>query len=368
MKNLLSKKLTFTAIFLSLTIMGCSAAEELQVIEDQNTCLSDSMAESTSISVVTEQPVYSNLLLPGQITVNSDRVFRLYPAASGIISDVKVRIGDRVRKGQVLATVQSPDIAEFNRDKRSAIAEKSLAERSMMLAKSLFESGVYSERDFLEARSTYERADAEVERMREQQKVLGLDDGESIYTIRAPEAGFVVQRNINPGLSLRTDDGHMFEIADLSDVWVVAHISESDIRKIRNHNEAIITTLAYPNQSFTGEIVRLSNTIDPDRRTMEAIIVLPNPNYLLKPGMFSTIEINAERAESKPVIDNNALIFDNNEYFVVVYNDTCDMEVRHVQINSRNQNKVFIDAGIEAGESIVSNRQLLIYNRLTAKR
>jgi membrane fusion protein, heavy metal efflux system len=359
---------TIAAIFLSIIVIGCSTVEEPQAIEDHDTCLSDTMVETTSILVVSEQPVYSNLVLPGQITANSDRVFRLYPAASGIISDVKVRIGDRVRKGQILATVQSPDIAEFKRDKRTAIAEKSLAERNLMLATSLFESGVYSERDLLEARSSFERANDELERIREQQNVLGLDDGESVYTIRAPEAGFIVQRNINPGLSLRTDDDHMFEIADLSDVWVVAHISESDIRKIRNNNKATITTLAYPNQSFTGEIVRLSNTIDPDRRTMEAIIELPNPNIMLKPGMFSTIEINAEEAESKPVIDNNALIFDNNEYFVVVYNDICNMEVRQIQINSRNKNKVFITSGVEAGESIVSNRQLLIYNRLTAKR
>lgn len=368
MNILLSKKSALAAVIFSILITGCTTTEDPQSNEDISPCISKSMSEMISIVEVTEQPVYSNLLLPGQITVNSDRVYRLYPAASGMISDVRVRLGDRVQKGQVLATVQSPDIAEFNRDKRSAIAEKQLSERNLSLAQSLFDSGVYSERDLIEARSTFERAEAEVERIREQQKVLGLSDGESVYTIKAPESGFIVQRNINPGLSLRADDDHMFEIADLRDVWVVAHVSESDIRKVQSQNEAIITTLAYPDQSFTGEIVRTSSTIDPDRRTMEAIIELPNPEFLLKPGMFANIEINAERAESKPVIDNNALIFDNNEYFVVVYEDSCNMEVRQVRISTRNQSKVFIESGIEAGESVVTNRQLLIYNKLTASR
>jgi membrane fusion protein, heavy metal efflux system len=364
----LFKKITKTAVLFSLLITGCTAPEDPQNSEDPSPCLSDAMSEMISIVEVTEMPVYSNILLPGQITVNSDRVYRLYPAASGMISDVRVRLGDRVQKGQVLATVQSPDVAEFNRDLRSAIAKKQLSERNLSLAQSLFDSGVYSERDLIEARSTFERAEAEVDRMREQQKVLGLSDGESVYTIRAPESGFIVQRNINPGLSLRADDDHMFEIADLRDVWVVAHVSESDIRKVQQHNKAIVTTLAYPDKQFTGEIVRTSSTIDPDRRTMEAIIELPNPDFMLKPGMFANIQITAERAHSRPVLDSDALIFDNNEYFVVVYEDDCNMEVRQVYISTRNQSKVFIESGIEAGESVVTNRQLLIYNKLTASR
>ena len=368
MNILLSDKSLITAVLLSVILTGCSSADEPQSMGDNSPCISDSMIEMMSIEEVMEQPVYNHLLLPGQITVNRDRVYRLYPTAGGIISDVNVRVGDRVEKGQVLATVQSPDIAEFTRDKRSAEAEKSIAERNLRLAESLFESGVYSERDLLEAQSSFERAEAEVERIREQQLVLGIEDGESVYTIRAPESGFVVERNINPGLSLRSDDGHVFEISDLRDVWVVANVSESDIRKVQNDTDATIKTLAYPDQSFTGEIVRLSSTIDPDRRTMEAIIELPNPNFLLKPGMFANIEINAEVADSNPAIDSNALIFDNNEYFVVVFSDPCNMEVRPVTISSRTQNKAFIEAGIEAGESVVSNRQLLIYNKLTANR
>lgn len=368
MNILFSKKSVITAVLITIIIIGCTSVEEPQSMEDHSPCLSDSMADKITIEEALEQPIYSNLILPGQITVNSDRVYRLFPAAGGIISDVKVRVGDRVEKGQALATVQSPDIAQFNRDIRSAIAEKSISERNLRLAESLLESGVYSERDLLEALSSLERAEAEVAHMREQQKVFGIVDGESVYTIRAPESGFVVERNINPGLSLRSDGEYVFKISDLRDVWVVANVSESDIRKVQKHTNATITTLAYSDQSFTGEIVRLSSTIDPDRRTMEAIIKLPNPDFLLKPGMFANIEINAEVADSNPAIDSNALIFDNNEYFVVVYSDSCNMEVRPVNISSRTQNRVFIEAGVEAGESVVSNRQLLIYNKLTANR
>lgn len=361
-----SSKMQLLSSFLIATLfISCADPEESQSMQDTAPCISESMAEMISIDEVLQQQSKKTIVLPGQVTVNQDRVYRVYPAAGGIISDVHVRLGDQVIKGQILATVQSPDIAEFRRDKRSALAEKSITERNLRLAESLFESGVYSERDLLEARSSFERAESEVERLREQQMVLGIDDDQTTYTIRAPEAGFVVERNINPGLSLRAGDDHVFEISDLTDVWVVANVSESDISYVSINSEVTITTVAYPEHNFTGEIVRLSSALDPNRRTMEAIIELPNPDFMLKPGMFATINVTVEKEDTGLSIDNQSLIFDNNKYYVVVYRDPCDMAIRPVSISSQSGDRVFVESGVEEGESVVSNRQILIYNELT---
>ncbi|MCH8495080.1 MAG: efflux RND transporter periplasmic adaptor subunit, partial [Balneolales bacterium] len=277
MINLRFKPQFASILLLSLFVLACTSSEESHIQDEAGSCLSDAMVERVSIDEVTQLQAHQSLVLPGQVVVNQDRVFRVYPAAGGIISDVHVRLGDRVHKGQRLATVQSPDIAEFQRDKRSAIAEKSLAERSLSLARSLYESGVNSERDLQEAKNNLERAESELERLHEMQRTLGVEEGQSTYIIRAPEAGFVVERNINPGLRLRAGDDHVFEISDLTDVWVVANVSENDIRNVRTQNEVSISMVAYPDHNFTGEIVRLSSALDPNRRTLEAIIELPNP-------------------------------------------------------------------------------------------
>jgi membrane fusion protein, heavy metal efflux system len=349
---------------------GCGELLETDVAEDpiSDPCLSSSMVQKITTEEVGEEPVSRSLLLSGEIAVNNDRVFRVHPTASGIVTNVNVRLGDRVSKGQILATVQSPDIAEFKRDKQSALAEKALAKRNLSLAESLLESGVYSRRDLLEAQSTLDRAESEVKRMREMQKVLGIEGDQDSYALRAPESGFVVERNINPGISMRSDDPHAFKISDLRDVWVVANVSESDIRNVRIGDTVTIRTLAFPDLRLEGEIVRLSSAIDPGRRTMEAIIEMPNPDFQLKPGMFASIDLKVREAEALPSISSSSLIFDNNEYFAVVFNDPCSVEIRKLNIHSRTGQRTYLNSGLQPGESVVSSRHILVYNKLNEDR
>jgi len=332
----------------------------------QDGCLAEAMVSRLVIEEAVSGPMKRSLNLPGNIEVNKDRVYRVMPTAGGIISEVHVRTGDRVNRGQVLATVQSPDIAAFQRDLRAAKSEKNMAEQNLNLARSMFESGVYSRRDLLKAESELEQILSEIGRLQEKQKVLGIEEGQTNYTIRAPQSGFIVERNINPGTALRPDDGHVFKISDLRDVWVIANVSETDINNIRLGDTVNINTLAFQDRVFEGRIVRMSNTIDPNRRTMEAIIELPNPDFSLKPGMFANIDLNASDNEIYNHIPSRALIFDNNRYFVVVYEDPCNVEIRQVEIQRRNGDRTYLSSGVESGEKIISNRHILVYNQLLA--
>ena len=329
-------------------------------------CLSEAMAERILMEEAKVGRLQRSLSLPGKIEVNNDRVFRVFPAAGGIISEVYVQAGDQVKKDQVLATVQSPDIAAFMKDMRHAIAEKAIAEQNLSLAKSMFESGVYSRRDLLEAQSELERINSEIARLKEEQMVLGIEDGQTFYTIRAPESGFIIERNINPGTTLRQNGSYVFKISDLQDVWVIANVSESDIGNIHPGDSVSITTLAYSDRIFTGEIVRLSSTIDPARRTMEAIIELPNPGFILKPGMFANIELNASEDETYIHIPSKALIFDENEYYVVIFNDRCDVEIKPITIKRINKDRVYLESGVNEGDKVVFSRHILVYNQLTS--
>lgn len=353
----------------SIVLMLACTNKEIAVEEkDHQYCLPETMAEKIAIEDVEELQEYRLLNLPGQVMVNKDKVYRVYPAAGGLISHVHVRMGDKVNRGQILATVYSPDVPEFKRDKQSAEADKSIAKQNYELAKSLHEAGVYSERDLKEAKSAFERAEYELNRLFEQQRLLGLADDQTAYTIRAPQAGFIIERNINPGMTLRADDEYVFKISGLDDVWVIANVSESDIKNVRESDQVLISTLAFPDRQFTGEIVRFSSTVNPASRTMEAIIELPNPDFLLKPGMFANIQVQANKVGRYPAVSAKALIFDNNRHYLVVYRDSCDMEVREVIISSQNGEKAFIQSGIKKGEKIVANRQLLVYNELMMRK
>lgn len=355
--------------FFLVWLSGCTEQEaHLSSTERSPVCLSESMAEAVAVTEVKSGLITHRLRLPGEIAVHSDRVYRVYSMAGGVVSHVNVRLGDKVEKGEVLATIRSPEIAELNKDELAARARLDLAESTLRLVESLYESGVYSRRDLIQAQSALETARAGMEQIQQRKEMLGVLEGEAAYQIKAPKAGFVTDRNINPGVNIQAGmEQQLFTIADLDEVWVIGSVYESDIHHIRLHDKAEVTVPAWPGSLFAGEIVRISNAIDPNRRVLEVIIELPNPHLRLKPGMYATVEVDVPDTASLPSVHSEALIFDNNRYYVVTLKDECDLEARPVAISSYGGGRVFIGSGLDEGESVVLNGQLLLYNELIAK-
>ncbi len=359
----ISITLSLTCLMLLLS-SACSKSDDTDTSSPAANCLSDSMMELVSLDEVKLESYSSRLLLSGQVTVDKDRVYRVYAAAGGVVAETPIRTGDYVRKGQVLARIQSPEIAGFRKEEIEARSELNLAERNLRLAKSLRDSGVFSDRDVYEAQTAVHKAEAEIERIKNLAQILGLSEGGTDYTVRSPESGFVIQRNISAGMKLDAgSEEAMFEIADLRQVWVEANLYESDIRLVKPGDNVSITTLAYPENQFSGKIQRISSILDPERRVARAVVSLSNPDFLLKPGMFANVEVLLNGDNVMSVIPADALIFDNNRHFVVVYKDPCDIEVRNVAFSSRNRTKAYIREGLDPGETVVSNKQLLIYNQ-----
>lgn len=219
----------------------------------------------------------------------------------------------------------------------------------------------------LESQSELERINSEIARLKEEQMVPGIENGQTFSTIRAQKSGFIIERGINPGNTLRQNDSYVFKISDLQDLWGIANVSESDIGNIHPGDSVSITTLAFPDRIFTGDIVRLSSTIDPARKKMKAIIELPDPGFMLKPGLFANIELNTSEDETYIHIPSRALIFDENEYYVVIVNARCDVEVKPVSIKRINNDRVYLESVLNEGDRVVFSRHILVYNQFTSR-
>ena len=347
---------------------GCSGSDEHDMLAQTDApgvCLSEERMHLIETERAYPEPVSETLRLSGSVMANPDRVYPVYPAAGGIVSRVHVRVGDRVNKGDALATIESPDIAQFRREMMDARASVTLADRNLDLAQSLYESGVYARQDVLEAERMLQSARAEVDRLERRQRVLGIDDNEQLYTVRAPESGFVLARTINPGLHVDGGNGQMlFKVSDLSKVWVAAHVFETDIHKVGRGSNVQVQVASWPEDQFPGEILRISQVLDPERRLLEAIVELENSDFRLKPGMFSTVSMAIPGEGTAPAVTSDALIFDNNRYYVVVYRDACDLEIRRIQPGLRNADRVFIEEGLTGDEQVITRGQLLVYNEL----
>jgi membrane fusion protein, heavy metal efflux system len=160
------------------------------------------------------------------------------------------------------------------------------------------------------------------------------------------------------------ETGAFFTIADLSEVQVIANVYESDIAKVKLGYPVKISLIAYPDKVFTGKIDKISNVLDPQTRTMTVRINLKNTGNLLKPEMFAQITVEFDQSKKLVSIPAEAVIFDKNKNYVIVYKGAKDIVSREVKIAQTTNGKSFIFSGLQEGEQVMLKNQLMIYNAL----
>lgn len=166
-------------------------------------------------------------------------------------------------------------------------------------------------------------------------------------------------------MQIRPDNSsNLFTISDLNRIWVLANVYESDIANIKIGEKVSIVTLAYPDKKFTGNIDKIYNMLDPDNKTMKVRIQLINKNNLLKPEMFANVIVHQQLDSTMLAVPSKAIVFDKNKYWVVIYNNKCDVRTRQVDIASSTSSYSYIRSGVNPGERMITNLQLLIYGAL----
>ncbi|HEY4148397.1 MAG TPA: efflux RND transporter periplasmic adaptor subunit [Chitinophagaceae bacterium] len=352
----------------AIWMSSCSdgSAKETPKAKEQ-VCITDSLAKIIIIDTATIDHIDDELKLSGEISFNDNKVVKLFPFSSGRVLDVKVSLGDKVSQGQTLATIRSADVAGNYSDLSTAGNDLAIAKRAMDNEESLFKSGIASEREYMEAKENYNKAVAAENKLKSQIAINGgghtTENG--TYTITSPINGYVVERKINQGGFIRSDNtDNMFTIGDIKDVWVWANVYETDISRVKEGYKANITTLAYPDKVFTGVVDKVNEVLDPVTKVMKIRIRLPNVNNMLKPEMFANIVIMNEEGKKAISVPETALIDDNGKSFVVVYHDKCKMEIKQVEVLKITAGKAYISSGIEAGDRVISQNQVLLYKAL----
>jgi membrane fusion protein, heavy metal efflux system len=327
--------------------------------------LSALMKRELEVKPAQLQPVRDELSLTGMITSNEDRTVKVFPLAGGVVEQLSVELGDHVTKGQVLAVVRSGEAAGYESDAVATEATVNAARKNYEATQDLFKAGLASERDLVSAREDLKKAQAEAQRSRKQMSVYNVDkDGR--YTVTAPLDGIIIDKNVTTGMQFRADNvGNLFTIANLSDVWIIANVFESDISKVAPGYTAHVRTLSYPDRVFEGKIDRVFNVLDPDSKVMKVRIRLDNPGYLLKPQMYAQITVtNTEAGAPMLAIPAKALVFDKNRNFVMVYRTDSDISTREVRVEKTVGDVAYIRSGLQPGEEVLTRNQLLIYDQL----
>jgi len=352
-------------------IIGLSAchSKKPEAVESKEVCISDTLAKIISIDTAKTTTIKNELTLSGEVASDDNNVVKVFPFSSGQVIEVKVSLGDKVSKGQTLAVMRSADVAGNYTDLSSTNSDLAIAKRQMDQAEYLYKNGISSERDYTEAKENYNKANAANRKVK---SALSINGGgntreNGMLTIKAPEGGYIVEKNITSGSFIRNDNsGSMFTISNMKDVWIWANVFESDIAKVKVGYNAAVTTIAYPGKVFMGKVNEVSSVLDPDNKVMKIKIALPNPDMLLKPEMFTNVVITNNENQQSIAVPAKAIVFDSSKNYVVVYNSKCDLKVREVSVIKTVDQTAYVSSGLQAGDKVISKNQLMLYDALTA--
>jgi cobalt-zinc-cadmium efflux system membrane fusion protein len=325
------------------------------------------------METVEDRPVGGIVRAAGRVTFDDLRVGHVFSPVTGRITKILVQPGDRVKKGQPLCVLQSPDLGSAVSDMAKAQASLMAAEKDWRRQKELYEVHAAAQRDYENAQSTYMNAKAEMERAQRKARLLskaGLDTVTQEYMLPSPIEGEVIARLANPGLEVQGQYTggatiELFTIGELDRVWVVADVFEMDLPHIKKGAEVTVSVLAYPEDRFKGTVEWISGALDPVSRTAKIRCSVANPDSKLRPEMFGTSVI-AVNAAVKLAIRRSALLLMGEQPVVFAQVGTAPggqlrFERRPVAIDEMDGGDyVPLKTGAARGERIVINGGVLL--------
>lgn len=323
------------------------------------------------------QPAESTVYHPivrttGTVAFDADQSTQVISPISGPVLRILVQPGDQVRRGQPLALVSSPDFASAVADYRKADAAARNAQRIASLDSALFANDALARRELEQSQTDAVAAAADRDAALQQLEALGVDRatidsiragrpvpaGQSV--IRAPIAGTLVEKLITPGQLLEAGSTAAFTIADLSRLWVMANVFETDLADVARGDSAFITTAAAPNP-IAGRVDYIAALVDPGTKATAVRIVVPNRDRLLKKDMYVDVEIRSREQRDGILVPVAAVLRDDdNRPFVYVQQGDSTFDRRAVALGSRVSDRYVIRDGLKPDEKVVTNGGLFL--------
>jgi membrane fusion protein, heavy metal efflux system len=248
----------------------------------------------------------------GTVTPDVNRTIHVTSLGGGRVIDLKVRLGDSVKKGQTLLVISSPDLAAAMSDYQKAVADEVLSRKALERAQLLYDRGAIASKDLETAQDVEDKAKVDVSTSEQHVRVLGADPAHpgALIELRAPVAGTIVEQNVAgfEGVKSLDNTPNLFTIADLSQVWVVCDVFENDLGEVHIGDAAEIRLNAFGDRAFHGTVADISRVLDPSTRSAKVRIVMANPDGTLRPGMFAVAKFRSRKTATRIVVPATAIM------------------------------------------------------------
>jgi cobalt-zinc-cadmium efflux system membrane fusion protein len=344
---------------------GTPPAAQVVQVSDMNLITIDSKDVSKfPLAAAGQVESAAELTATGTVVPDIAREVPVISMANGRVVDIKARLDDNVKKGQLLIKVQSPDVTNAFDAYLKAVNDEQLANKAYIRADDLFKHGAISQAMLEQAEDSEKDAKADLSAAEEQLKTLGVDKNHpsSIVNVYAPISGVIVAQNVTnsaaAGVSL-SGSATAFTIADLSTVWIVCDVYENDISKLQLGQEAKIKLNAFPDRPLTGRISDIGPILDPSLRTAKVRIEVPNPGFL-KLGMFGAATFTSHTREKHAVVPSDAVLHLHDRDWVFLPaggNQFKRAEVHAGRMVDGSHQEIL--SGLQPGQQVVTNALLL---------
>ena len=360
----------FAGVMFALLAVGCEKKSDpaleapppasVEHEEDVNVIHVD-RPERFPLVAATTHETPSTLNVTGTVTPDVSREIPVVSIASGRVVAVHVRLGDFVRKGQLVMEVQSTDISGAFDQYLKAINHEHLSNTQLERAKILYDKGAIAKSQLEIAQDGEDDARADLTAAEQQLHVLGIDKDHPGATVKvySPASGFIIQQNVTEaataGVTL-SGTPNAFMIADLSHVWIVCDVYENDLATVHLEQTADIRLNAYPDRVFAGSISDIGAILDPAIRTAKVRIQVNNPDNLMRIGMFATASFHGKKPEDHTAVPASAVLHLHDRDWV--YAPAGDGKFRRVGVQGGVMlpgNLQEIISGLDAGQQVVSN-------------
>jgi cobalt-zinc-cadmium efflux system membrane fusion protein len=308
-----------------------------------------------------------------QIEPAPDRLAKLGSRVAGRVTAIRAAEGDRVRAGQQLAVIESPELGQAKADYLAALAASRVSREIADRERTLYERKISAEREWRQAEAEAIRAEAEKEAAESRLHALGLHDNDlkpleteghytSTVSVRTPIAGVVSARTVSLGQAVEPADA-LFEVVDLHEVWLVIDVYEQSLRDVSVGQEVEVRTAATGERAFTGTVARIGAVVEPRTRTIKVRVVLRNPDGALKPGMFANARLQgtvSRAADSALFVPSAAVQRDGEEVVVFVPVGPRSFTRRVIKTGDTAEDWVQVLDGLSAGDSVVTTGSFLL--------
>ena len=303
----------------------------------------------------------SKIQVTGTVNPDISRTVPVISIASGRVVDVHARIGDYVKKGQLLLDVQSNDVSAAFGQYLKAVNDERLAKSQLDRAKILNDKGAIPNSQVEIAQNAEDDAKAALSASEEQLRVLGVDKDHPAATVKvyAPASGYIIAQNVTVAAAAGVTyagSPNAFTIADLSHVWIICDVYENDLPLVHLGEKAEIRLTAYPDRVLNGVISDIGAVLDPQIRTAKVRIQVENPNTLMRVGMFATVTIQGKNLETHVQVPSTAVLHLHDRDWIYV--PAGEGKFRRVAVRAGDSlpgNMQEILSGVDVGQQVVSN-------------